>query len=137
MKQIRKALYVILVVLVVFLAVTAILGGIGILTGINVPSVEELKSSIFQGVTIPGLALLLIVGGGASWASMALIRKLKLAMPLATAAGLTILFFEFVEVLIIGSPAGVAQNLQILYFGVGTLIVAISICIWGIDLLAD
>lgn len=137
MKAFRKILNVTLIVLTGFLALTAILGGLAILLGINVPSVEELEDSIFHGVTIPGLALLLIVGGSALLAVILLVRKSKFALPFATVAGIIIMFFEFVEVLIIGSPAGVAQTLQIFYFGLGTLMVSLAMGIWLLDLLAS
>ncbi len=44
------------------------------------------------------------------------------------------MFFEFVEVLVIGSPAGVARTLQIIYFGLGTLITIAALGMWFIDI---
>jgi hypothetical protein len=49
MNRFRKVLYAILIALNIFLALTAILGGAAILAGVNVPSVEVLKGSIFRG----------------------------------------------------------------------------------------
>jgi hypothetical protein len=43
--------------------------------------------------------------------------------------------FEFVEVMVIGSPEGIARNLQIFYFGTGIIISILSIIVWLIDLL--
>ena len=137
MRTLRKILFVLLVVMNGFLTLTAILGGFSILIGINVPSVEQLSESIFKGVTIPGIALFLVVGGSALVATILLIRRSKFSILSSTIAGIIIMFFEFVEVMIIGSPAGVAQTLQIFYFGLGTLIVCLSMCIWFIDLLAN
>jgi len=134
MKQTRKAAYVILTVLTGFLALTAFLGGIGLLANINAPPVEDLQGSIFKDFTIPGLALFMIVGGSALLAKILLVRKSKFAVLAATVAGIIIMFFEFVEVLVIGSPPGVAQALQIFYFGLGILIAIISIGIWFLDL---
>jgi hypothetical protein len=44
------------------------------------------------------------------------------------------MFFEFVEVLVIGSPAGMARTLQILYFGTGTAIIVASMGVWFLDI---
>ena len=46
MKTIRKLISLALIISNSFLALTAILGGIAILAGINVPSVKELEESI-------------------------------------------------------------------------------------------
>ena len=43
--------------------------------------------------------------------------------------------FEFVEVLIIGSPVGYALTLQVFYFGLGIVLVGMAVGIWFIDLL--
>jgi hypothetical protein len=134
METLRKVLYPASVVMNVFLALTAILGGVAILAGINVPSTQELTESIFKGATLPGIALLVIVGGSALFSSILLFRKHPYALVFSITAGITIMFFEFVEVMIIGSPPGVAQFLQIFYFGLGTLIVAVSLGVWFIDL---
>jgi hypothetical protein len=47
------------------------------------------------------------------------------------------MFFEFVEVLVIGSPAGVARTLQIFYFGLGTIIMVIALGAWYLMLAAN
>lgn len=137
MKQIRKIVFVILNVLTGFLAVTGFLGGIGLLAGLNTPPLDFLKGSPFKDYTIPGLSLFIIVGGSALLTTILLIRKNKFSVLFATVAGIIIMFFEFVEVLAIGSPPGIAQVLQIFYFGLGVLITIASIGIWFIDLLPD
>ena len=134
MKRVRKVAYYILIALTGFLALTALLGGIGLLARIYSPPVEDLQGSIFRDFTIPGLALFVIVGGSALLATLLLIRKSKFAILMAIVAGFIIMFFEFVEVLVIGSPPGVAQALQIFYYGLGTIITIVSIAIWFIDL---
>jgi hypothetical protein len=63
-----------------------------------------------------------------------LIRKSEFAILFATTAGVIIMFFEFVEILAIGSPAGIARTLQIFYFGLGTAIVVASMGTWFLDL---
>jgi hypothetical protein len=134
MTLLRKIFNVTLIVLNAFLALTAILGGLAILAGVHVPSTEELTTSIFKGATVPGIALTLIVGGSALLATILLLRKSNFALLASILAGIIIMFFEFVEVQIIGAPPGVAQNLQIFYFGLGTLIACVALGMWLIDL---
>jgi hypothetical protein len=137
MKTLAKILRVVLIVLNFFLSLTAVAGCIQLVEGTYAPSVTMLAGSPFKDYTIPGLSLGLIVGGSALVAAIFLLRKSKFGTMLAATAAITIMFFEFVEVLIIGSPAGVARTLQIFYFGLGTLIVVASFGTWFLDLLAD
>jgi hypothetical protein len=134
-KPLRKTLDIVLIVLTFFLSLTAILGGIALLAHINTPPVEMLQGSTFRDYTIPALALMLIVGGSALFAAILLLRKSKFALLFAATAGVIIMFFEFVEALIIGSPAGAARTLQIFYFGLGTLVVIAAMSAWFLDLL--
>jgi hypothetical protein len=137
MKLFRKMLNIILIVLTFFLSLTAILGGIALLAHINTPPVAMLQGSPFRDYTIPGLALTMIVGGSALFAALLLLRKSKYAALFAATAGNIIMFFEFVEALSIGSPAGVARTLQIFYFGLGTLIVVVALGLWFLNLRAE
>src|SRR5512143_387803 len=127
MKLLTKSIRILLIVLTIFLAFTAFGGGIQLLIGFYVPPVEMLKGSIFKDFTIPGLALGILVGGSALFAAILSIRKNKFALLASVASGLIIMFFEFVEMLIIGSPAGPARFMQIFYFGMGTVIVSTSL----------
>jgi hypothetical protein len=47
------------------------------------------------------------------------------------------MFFEFVEVLVIGSPAGPAFALQVFYFGLGVVIMVVSLGQWFLELQVD
>ena len=53
----RKTLYTTLIILNIFLALTAIPGGFCLLTGIAAPPIDELKSSIFLIIQYPDLHL--------------------------------------------------------------------------------
>jgi hypothetical protein len=133
MPFIRRLARITLIVLAFFLALSALGGGVGLLTGWNAPPVEDLGDSLFRSYLLPGLALLVLVGGGALLSALFLIRRHPLSLPIAAAAGFAIMFFEFVEVLVIGSPPGIARTLQILYFGIGALMNAICIGLWLLD----
>lgn len=134
MMKLRKVANVFLIILTGFLALTGILGGIALLANINTPPLEQLQGSIFTNWAIPGLGLFVFVGGSALLATILLIRKNKYGVLFAMVAGIIIMFFEFVEVQAIGSPPGVAQTLQVFYFGLGMFIAIVSIGIWFTDL---
>jgi hypothetical protein len=107
------------IVLNVFQAVTAIAGGIALLMGVNAPPVGLLGRSPFGSYLIPGLALTFVVGGSAAVAATLLIRRHRHGWLAALVAAAAIIIFEIVEIAVIGSPAGVARNLQILYLATG------------------
>jgi peptidoglycan/LPS O-acetylase OafA/YrhL len=115
-----------LIVLVAFLALTAIGGGIGLLTGSIAPGLELLAGSPFASYAVPGLALVVLVGGSALVATVGLIRRYPRAIQLAGLSGAMIVGFEVVEVLIIGSDPGVARNLQLFYFTLGLAILVVA-----------
>ena len=108
-------------------SLSAIPGGISLLVGFNAPPLEQLKGSVFTGFVVPGLALILLVGGSATLATVLLLRKNRFAIPAAIASGLVVMTFEFVEVLAIGSPPGPARVMQVLYFAIGAALAGISL----------
>lgn len=116
-----------------FLAITAIAGGIGLLTGTNAPPVTDLAGSPFADYTIPGLALLVLVGGTALVATYMTIRRHKYAALVSALAAATIIVFEIVEILAIGMPPGIARNLQIFYFTLGLIILVLAIAQWAVQ----
>ena len=134
--MVRKITYFVLLILDTFLALSAFGGGIGLLTGFSAPPLEQLKGSIFRDYTIPGIALFGLVGGSALLAALLMLRKNRFATLASVVASLMIMSFEFVEVLAIGSPPGIAQALQIFYFGLGIFIAIASIAIWFMDISA-
>lgn len=137
MPLLAKSIRVLLIVLMFFLALAAFEGGVQLLVGFYTPPVEMLSGSIFKDYTIPGLVLGIIVGGSALFAAILLLRKNKFAVLASISAGLIIMFFEFVEMLVIGSPAGPARFMQILFFGTGAVISAAALGQLFIGLIAD
>ncbi len=126
----NRYLRIALIVLNGFLALTAIAGGVALLTGVMAPPVEMLAGSPFTDYTIPGLALAALVGGGALIAAFLTLRRHPLA-PLASAAvGGMIIFFEIVEVFAIGSDPGPARTMQLFYLGLGAVILALALLQW-------
>lgn len=113
-----------------FLALTAAAGGVGLLTGVNAPPIKSLSGSPFSDYTVPGLSLVIMVGGSALVAAVMMIRRHRLAAHASVVAGAMVIGFEIVEVLVIGSPAGVARTLQIFYFSLG-LVIALLAVVWA------
>lgn len=114
-----------LVITDTFLAFTAVAGGIGLLTGANAPPVALLAGSVFPEYTIPGLALMILVGGSSAIAALLTARDHPFAALASVAAGLAIVVFELVEIMAIGSPPGMARTLQVFYLALGGLILLI------------
>ena len=135
MSQFRRFVHILLIVLAGVLGLSAVPGGITLLVGFYAPPVEQLKGSVFADFTIPGLTLLLFVGGSAVLATVLLVRRSRFGALSAALAGAIVMSFEFVEVLAIGSPPGPARVMQLLYFGVGLSLVAISLVAMSIDVL--
>lgn len=117
------------------LGLSAVPGGITLLAGFYAPPVEQLEGSVFRDFTVPGLSLLLVVGGSAVLATVLLARRSRFAWLGSAFSGLAVMSFEFVEVLTIGSPPGPARVMQALYFGVGLGLVSASLAAMLIDLL--
>jgi hypothetical protein len=107
--------------------VTAVAGGIGLLTGAISMPVDMLARSPFRNYKAPGLALLGLVGGTASSAAVMTARRQRLGAIVSADAGAMIVGFEIVEVLVIGSRAGVARALQTFYFAFGGVLLALAL----------
>jgi hypothetical protein len=118
----KRIIRKVLIILISFLALNAIGGGIGLLTGLNVPPLVFLDGSPFSSYILPGLALLILVGGTAALASILIVRNHRHAWTGAVASAIAVVVFEIVEVIYIGSPEGIARNLQIFYFSYGVIL---------------
>jgi hypothetical protein len=112
-----------------FLALTAIAGGRALLAGFQTPPVSLLQGSPFRSYLVPGLVLSVVVGGSAASAAVALVFRLRVAVLANLFAAAAVIIFEVVEVGVIGSPAGPARNMQILYFTLGAAIAALALSV--------
>lgn len=117
-----KVIKITLKILHGFLALSAIGGGIGLLTGVAAPPREMISGTMFDSYLIPGLSLLVLVGGSAAAAFVLLIMNNPKATSVSFAASIILGIFITVEILVIGSPEGAGKNLQILYMFVAVLI---------------
>lgn len=109
-----------------FLAITTILGGVGILLDRLGLDDADLDGSPFSSYLLPGLALALLVGGSAVAATWLLIRRDPAAPFAAAAAGAAMMIFELVQMVYI--PFHI---LQIVYLLIGAITFALAVRVWS------
>lgn len=112
-----------LTILVGFLGLSAVLGGAALLMGwLPIPT-ELLAGSPFGSYTIPALFLIVVIGGSGLLAAALLLRRSYGALAAAGLAGLAIVAFEAVELVVIGFSwllaAYMALGLAILILAAG------------------
>ncbi len=121
-------------ILVVFGALATISGGIGLLTGAIATPREWLVGSPFSDYTLPGLSLLVIVGGSMTLASATILTRHEIGVLAAAFAGLAMIVFEIVEVAVIdhisGSDLLIALVLQSIFFVLGLAIFVLASILW-------
>ena len=106
-----------------FLGATAAVGGLCLLLRVPfvTPSTDLLAGSPFGSYTIPGLALLVLVGGSSLLAGALVLRRSPWGAASSALAGLLILIFEAVELAVIGFT-----GLLACYVLLGLLILALA-----------
>jgi len=120
---------VLLVSLHLFLGITAVAGGVALMAGFQTPPLALLDSSPFRTFFVPGLALAVLVGGPAIVTAGMLLRRNPHAILPSYATAIAVLVFEGVEIAVVGSPAGPARAMQVLYVAIGISIgVASLLC---------
>jgi hypothetical protein len=132
MKQ--KLTRITLVVLEVFVALGAVAGGIGLLTGAIPAELHGLQGSPFVDYTVPAFVLMVMVGGSMLLAAATILTGREMGVLASTFAGLVMMIFEIVEVAVIdrtgGSELMFAVVLQIFYFALGLAIFVLSSRLW-------
>ena len=132
MKQ--KRIRITIFVLDMLLALTAIAGGIGLVSGGIAVPLNWLQGSPFNDYTIPGLALAIIVGGGSLFAAITILTGSETGVLASALAGLFIIGFESVEVAVIDrfgeSWLLLAVVLQAVYIALGLVIFGLSTFLW-------
>jgi hypothetical protein len=115
-----------LVVVELFLAVGALAGMVGLLSGgIRYPS-SWLDGTPFPDYTIPALALGIVVGGLALAAAAAVLWAPAIAARLTLLSGLAIIAFELVEMAVLRfAPA--ALPFQLFYVAIGAIILGLAV----------
>jgi hypothetical protein len=117
-----------------FLSLSACAGGAGLLTEAGAPPLSLLRGSPFSSYLIPGLSLIVFVGGSSATAVILLIRRHRAARTVGLLASGAIIVFELVEVVVVGFPAGFGRNLQIFYFALGVIL---AFLLWPLETQRD
>ncbi len=132
----HKGRRIALVVIESFTGLGAIGGSIAILTGAfdQWLPLAWLQGTPFSDYTIPGLALLVIIGGGMLLAAATQFTRHEWAVLYSAAMGLAMIGFEIVEAAVIDRnaqaviPSTIVQ--QILFFALGLTILGLSASLW-------
>ena len=127
--RLRATTFWSLLVVTVFNALSAIAGGVAILTtgGIGMPE-AFLENSLFPSFTWPGLILLIVVGGTQGLAAVLLILRRESALLWAAVAGFGMLIWIFAETGLIRGWSW----LQMLYFATGTAQLVLVLAMLGV-----
>lgn len=115
-------------VVTVFNALSALGGGVAVLGGWLAMPLLMIEGSPFGSYLIPGLVLLVVVGGTQLLAAVLLIARRESALLWTAVAGLGMLIWIFVETGIIRGQS----FLQILYFSTGMAQVVAVLALLGI-----
>lgn len=117
-----------LIVLTGFIALTALGGGIALLTGLedNRFPLEWLRGTPFPDYTIPALILAIVVGGSALVACILIIRHHRRSRLASVLAGMIMMGYIVVEYLLLQQDPPGPTNIEVLYFALGTLIVVLA-----------
>ena len=105
-----------------FLGVTAVAGGVALLTGWIKMPLSSLAGSPFSDYTVPAILLVGAVGGTALLAAWLVHLKLSVGVPASVVAGAAIMVYEIVEWSVIGFAW-----LQAAYMAIGVLIIGVAI----------
>lgn len=125
-----------LLVIELFVGLWAVIGGVGLVTGsiafLHMPA-TYLQGTPFSDYTLPGLVLLLVVGGSFLFAAATILTKRAIGVLASLLAGLILIGFEGVEVALIDRdtatlPTALPQ--QILMAALGLCCVGLAAFIW-------
>jgi hypothetical protein len=120
-------LRILIVVITSLIALTAIGGGIAILTGVDEFPLEWLRGTPFMDYTIPALILVIVVGGSALVAAITVTARLTIGVFASIVAGLMMAGYVGVEVLILKQVPPGPTFIEGMYFLLGVLVFDLGI----------
>lgn len=135
----HKKVRITLAAIEAFIGLGAVGGGLAILTGAFDQwfPVAWLQGTPFNDYLIPGLVLLIVVGGGMLLAAVTLFTRREFALLFSVVMGLVMIGWEVVEVLIIDRyeqaviPSTIVQ--QALFTALGLIIVGLAAWLWAAE----
>jgi peptidoglycan/LPS O-acetylase OafA/YrhL len=127
-----KGLRILIGIITGFIALTAIGGGIALLSGAEDGRfpLEWLEGTPFKSYTIPALLLTSIVGGSSLLACIAIFRNLKAGILSSLTAGIVMVGFIVVEVLILNQTPPGPTPIEMMYFGLGLITFLLAGFLW-------
>jgi hypothetical protein len=110
-----------LCILELFVALTAIAGGLALVTGLEAQRfpIAMLRGTPFHSYVIPGLLLAVVVGGSASVATAISLRRPSMAGPASVVAGIVLMGWIVGEVVLLQLPVTHDRWWEVFYFAVG------------------
>ena len=129
----HKKTRIIIGIIAAFIALTAIGGGIAILTGIDPFPPEWLAGTPFPDYTIPALLLSVVVGGSALVATITIFMRGNKGVFAAMLAGAIMMGYIIVEVLILKQVPPGPTGIEILYFVLGLLLLGLGGYLWYVE----
>jgi hypothetical protein len=124
-----RAAHWLLMLLDVFVALSAVGGGVSLAGATDGFPREWLEGSPFNSYVVPGLILAVAVGGAAAVASIAMIRRPILGAQLSTLAGLVLLGWIAGEMLLLhqnGAATSPRSTTELVYATVGLAMVLLG-----------
>lgn len=121
-----KGMLNLLGVLAGLIALTAIGGGMAMLVGADQFPLEWLRDTPFTSYTIPALILAVVVGGSMLAAALSAFTRRPMTAMLASVAGLFLIGFITIEVLILKQTPPGPTWIEIIYFGLGAVIMGLG-----------
>lgn len=113
-------------VLAGLIALTAIGGGMAMLAGADQFPLEWLRDTPFTNYTLPALILAVVVGGSMLAASVSAFTRRPMTAILSGLAGLFLIGFITIEVLILKQTPPGPTWIEIIYFGLGVLVLGLG-----------
>ncbi|HLI89395.1 MAG TPA: hypothetical protein VKV37_11955 [Ktedonobacteraceae bacterium] len=132
----HKVTRIALFVIAAFIGVSAIQGGIALLQGALDQWVQLswLAGTPFSDYTVPGLVLVIVVGGTGLLAAATVFIQREWAVLVSGLAGLLMAGYEVVEIISIDSKLGnalpTALGLQLVYFVLGLVVFGLAGSLW-------
>ena len=113
-----------------FIALTAIGGGIAILSGVDRFPLVWLQGTPFTNYTIPALLLTIAVGGSSLSACISIFRNLRVGIILSLAAGMIMVGFIVTEVLILKQTPPGPTAIEKVYVVLGCVTFLLAGFLW-------
>lgn len=116
-----------------FVSLTAIGGGIAILVGADRFPSSWLRETPFRDYTIPAILLAFAVGGSSLIAALSILTGGRGGVVAAMAAGIILVGYIAVEVLILKQVPPGPTTIEIFYFALGLLIFVLGAYLWRVE----